>query len=159
MNIAIMGIGQPIRGDDGAGPAAVEQWSRSFPQTASDPEIHILYSETPGFDLLEVLQDAGAILIVDAVMTGSPAGSIHIVPSFPGPETLTIEKRSHGFGIAEVTAVLKNAGFALPERFALLGIEIGNVEFGAGLSDPVQAAMPAAVQEIQNIVSGWQANN
>jgi hydrogenase maturation protease len=155
MNIVIVGIGQPIRGDDGVGPAAVEQWARTFHQTASDPRINRVCFETPGFDLLEVLQGAEAVLLVDAVVSGIPVGSLHIVPSFPGPNTLTFDNNSHGFGVAEIVAIIRNAGFPLPGRFVFLGIEIGNVEFGSSLSGPVQAAIPAAVNEIQELVSNW----
>jgi hydrogenase maturation protease len=155
MNIAIVGIGQPIRGDDGIGPAAVDQWSRDFRKTASDPRIKKIFLETPGFDILEILQGADAVLLVDAVVTGSPAGSLHILPSFPEPDASPYNKTSHEFGIAEIIAILRNAGTPLSGRFALLGIEIGSVKFGAGFSDPVRSAIPAAVQEIQKIVTNW----
>lgn len=105
--------------------------------------------------MLEVLQGAEAVLLVDAVVTGSPVGSLHIVPSFPGPDTFTSDKNSHGFGVAEIVTILRNAGFPLPGQFVFLGIEIGNVEFGNGLSDPVQLAIPTAINEIQELVSTW----
>ncbi len=46
--VAVIGIGQSLRGDDAAGLIAVRQWQEKYPQTASRPEVRIETDELPG---------------------------------------------------------------------------------------------------------------
>ncbi|MGB7537085.1 MAG: hydrogenase maturation protease [Anaerolineales bacterium] len=153
MNIAVIGIGQSLRGDDGIGPEAVRRWTADFPATANDPHIHILLLESPGLGLLDDLEAAEAAILVDAVSTGHPAGTVRVFDPIPNTRLSAAEKTSHGFGVAESISVARKTGARLPQRLILIGVEGGQYELGRSLSDPVRAAIPAAVEKIQEMVS------
>ncbi len=153
MNIAVIGIGQSLRGDDGIGPEAVRQWTADFPQTAANPRIHTLLLETPGLGLLDDLAGADAVILVDAVATGKPAGTLRVFDPIPNTSLSAAEKTAHGFGIAESISLARKTGARLPERLILIGIEGGQYELGRSLSDPVRAALPLAVDKIQEIIT------
>jgi hydrogenase maturation protease len=153
MNIAVIGIGQSLRGDDGIGLKAVQRWSLEFPATAGDPRVQIHLLETPGLELLEYLEDADAVILVDAVSTGRDAGTIQVVSPIPEVPPSVAEKTAHGFGITEVLALARKTGAPLPECRILIGIEGTEFGMGTGLSDSVRQALPAAVARIQEKIS------
>jgi hydrogenase maturation protease len=153
MNIAVIGIGQSLRGDDGIGPAAVQLWSSVHPQTAKDPQLQIHLLETPGLGLLNDLEFPDAAVLVDAVSTGHPAGTLGVFDPIPNTGLAAAEKTAHGFGIAETISLARKTGARLPRRLILIGIEGAQYELGRGLSDSVRAALPAVAEKIQQIVS------
>ena len=75
--VAVIGIGQSLRGDDAAGLEAIRQWQEKFPETASRPEVRVEASELPGFALLDMLEDVDAAILVDAVQSSAQPGTIH----------------------------------------------------------------------------------
>jgi hydrogenase maturation protease len=152
MNIAVIGIGQSLRGDDGIGPEAVRRWSVHCAPTAKDPQIHILFLETPGLGLLDDLEAADAAILVDAVSTKHPPGSVRIFDPIPNTSLSAAEKTAHGFGVAESISVARKTGARLPQRLILIGIEGNRYGLGEGLSDPVRAALPLAVEKIQELL-------
>ena len=153
MNVVLIGIGQPLRGDDGIGPESVRRWSSDYSSTAKDPRIQILCLETPGLGLLDYFEDADSAILVDAVSTGRPAGTVQVFDPIPNSGLSAAEKTAHGFGIAETISVARKAGAHLPQRLVLVGIEGEQYELGRGVSDSVLAALPAAAGTIQEIVS------
>jgi hydrogenase maturation protease len=143
MNVTVFGVGQSLRGDDGIGPEAVCRWSLMYPSTAADPRVQILLLETPGLNLLDFLEKADS---------GQPAGRVQVITQIPDSGLSAAEKTAHGFGIAETLSVARKTRTRLPEHLILIGIEGKNYELGSGLSDPVRAALTAAVEKIQEIV-------
>ena len=154
MNIAVIGIGQSLRGDDGIGPEAVRRWSSAFPQTAEDPRIQIHLLETPGLGLLHYLEAVDCAVLVDAVSTGGNPGTIRIFNPIPDSRLSASEKTAHGFGVAETLSIARRTGTRLPDCLILIGIEGRQFELGSGLSQPVHAAASAAAEKIEELVKG-----
>ncbi len=150
MKIAVIGIGQSLRGDDGAGLEAVRQWKENFPETASRPEVRAEASELPGLALMDLIQENDAVILVDAVRSSAKAGTIHHIE--PGDlSTFTSDSQSaHGWGVAETIQLARQLNPALKNHpIKLIGIEAGQMAMGSGLSKPVQNAMPLACCAIQ----------
>jgi len=153
MRIAVIGLGQSLRGDDAAGLEAVRQWQESFPKTASRPEVRIETSEVSGLELLDLFGDAEAVLLIDAVQGSSIPGTIHRI----APENLATftsdSKSAHGWGLAETLTIGRMVNPALGRiSVRLIGIEMEQVETGKGLSESVQKAIPLACKAIQDEV-------
>jgi hydrogenase maturation protease len=155
MNITLIGIGQPLRGDDGVGPEAVRRWSQDFPQTSSDPNIRTVIADTPGLNLLDYFQDADLVILVDAENSGNPAGSVHVHISLPEAGATPAEKTTHGIGVAGTIAIARNIGVRLPAHIIFIGIEGSRWEMGKDFSEPVRRAVPVAAREIQNQILSW----
>ncbi len=130
----VVGLGNPLMGDDGVGPFIVTELLRHRPG---------LYALELGTDLLGIQSHRpypARLLIVDAVHTGAPPGQIHRWDR----STVTRIPRSssaHQLSALEVLRLMDrmdNAFAAVEWRW--IGIEVAGVEFGQGLSGPVRAA-------------------
>ncbi|HEX7541063.1 MAG TPA: hydrogenase maturation protease, partial [Anaerolineales bacterium] len=74
MNILILGIGQSLRGDDAAGLEAVRLWQAQHPDSAAQVQVELY--ELPGLAMLDLLEGMDAAILVDAVQTSAPAGTV-----------------------------------------------------------------------------------
>jgi hydrogenase maturation protease len=148
MKITIIGIGQSLRGDDAAGLEAVQLWQETHPQTAERVRVEV--SELPGLALLDLLTDADAAILVDAVQAASPAGTLIRI----GPEELASftpdAQSAHGWGVAETLQLGRSLYPHLMQvRVLLIGIVGENFAMGAVLSPEVQKALAGAVEQIE----------
>ncbi len=153
MKIAVIGVGQSLRGDDAAGLEAVRQWQEEYPETGNRSEVRVEASELPGLALIDLLSDTDAAIIVDAVQSSAKPGTIHRI----SPDELSAftpdAQSAHGWGVAETLQLgreLYPALKKLPVR--LIGIEAEQVSMGAGLSQSVSQAMPELCRTIEDEV-------
>lgn len=154
--IAVIGIGQKLRGDDEAGLAAVRTWLDTF--SLPDRDIRVELAESPGIGLLDLLVDVDAALLVDAVHSGAKPGTLHLLREEDLGAFLKDAGSAHGWGVAEsLTLGRKIAPDSLPGQIVLVGIEITQAEVGEGLSPEVIAALPRAAMLIQDTVERLRA--
>ena len=139
--LLVIGCGNLTHGDDRAG---LEFLRKLRPQSCS----RYAAREMPqlSVDLLDLFQETEAILFVDAVETGAPPGTLHLVPlPYAGLETRSLGKLcGHGWGLKEVLELARSLGREIP-RLALLGIELESVEPGEPLSPRVKQAVTLAL--------------
>lgn len=151
--IKIIGIGQPLRGDDEAGLAAVRIWQQQYPDTANNPEVHVELAESPGLALLDLLQDCDSAILVDAVYSGSSSGTVQTILEDKLASFASGAGSAHGFGVAETVALgRKTQPDNLPAQLVLVAIEIQQVATGEGMSAAVMDALPTAARAIQDQV-------
>jgi hydrogenase maturation protease len=154
MNCIVLGIGQSLRGDDAAGLEAVHLWQQRFPGSAARVRVEI--QELPGVGLLDLLEGMGAAVIVDAVKSKAPVGTLmrlgqdDLVSFEPGTGS------AHGWGVAETL----HLGYHIyPElvncQVTLIGIVGGQFDMGEGLSPNVRKVLTKAAQMIENEVEKW----
>src|SRR5689334_17923972 len=135
-SITVIGIGQTLRGDDAAGPEAVQLWQKSFTETASHARLRIQHADMPGLELIDLLANADAVLLVDAVQSGAEPGKLHLVtPQQVTPGTG--DGSSHSWGVAETLALASELHYPLPSQIMILGIEAASFQMGAPLSKAV----------------------
>ncbi len=101
VRIAVIGIGQSLRGDDAAGLEAVRQWQEKYPETANRPEVRVEASELPGLGLIDLLDDMDAAVIVDAVKSSAKPGTIHRISPDELSAFTSDAQSAHGWGVAE----------------------------------------------------------
>ncbi|MGB2634440.1 MAG: hydrogenase maturation protease [Candidatus Acidiferrum sp.] len=137
----IIGCGNRHRGDDGAGILVAER----LLELGIEAETRT--GET--IDLLEAWNGAGDVIVIDAVLSGAPAGTVHVwnerepLPLF----TKSASATTHGLGVAEaieLACVLDR----LPRRLQVYGIEGQRFEPGVEISQEVQRAIEEVVQRI-----------
>lgn len=142
----LIGAGNPLRRDDGVGAAVVEQLRRLRPA----PPIDLLAASGEAADLLERWRGRDLVFVVDAVVSGAPAGSVQRVTwTDGGAATAPLPPRlsSHGLGVADALA-LGRALDALPRTVVLFAVEAADLGDGAGLSPPVAAAVGGVVDAV-----------
>ena len=142
--VLVLGIGNPLRGDDGIGPRVVEELTRrGLPE-----RVAVVDGGTGGLDLLQVLEGWGQAVVVDAADVGKDPGQF--ARFTPGEARLVgAEDVSslHNAGLAEVLALADAVGQPLPEM-VIFGVQPASVGWGEGLSQAVEAALPALVDAV-----------
>jgi len=73
--VSVIGLGNVFLGDDGFGPLAVETFRCQF---AYEPNVEVLDLGTPGLDLAPYLYGRNLVVIVDAVHTNAPPGTVSV---------------------------------------------------------------------------------
>lgn len=150
--VAVIGIGQSLRGDDATGLEAVRQWREKFPETAGRPEVRVEASELPGLTLLDLLGDVEAAVIVDAVQSARPPGTIHRLTEDELQSFTSSAKSAHGWGLAE-TLLMGGLTMEARPQIRIVGITVGQMEMGTGLSGAVSEAIPKACEVIEEEVN------
>ena len=96
----VLGLGNVIMGDEGVGVHVV----RALEQHTLPTNVECLDGGTGGFTLLEPLQEAGRIILIDAAADGNPIGTVtRTTPRFSRdyPPTLT----AHDIGVKDLLDV------------------------------------------------------
>jgi hydrogenase maturation protease len=146
-----LGIGNLIMSDDGVGVKLVQRLSAeySFP-----PEVEIIDGGTLGLDLLPLLERLDRLLIVDAMETGGPPGTIARLTGDQIPLAFETRLSAHQMGLKDLLAVSRLMGNPLPEM-ALLGVQPECIELGMELSPPVAAVLDTLVEMVLRELDGW----
>jgi hydrogenase maturation protease len=139
--LLVLGLGNVLLTDDGAGPAAVALLRQRFqaPHGAV-----VLDGGTLGLALLSYVEDADRLLLVDAVMAdASPGTVVRLEGDQVGP-ALATRLSPHQIGVADLMDGATWHG-RRPPTIVLLGVVPESMELGVGLSRPVAAAMTGLV--------------
>jgi hydrogenase maturation protease len=115
--IRIIGIGSPF-GDDAAGLEVARIIAKSPP-----PNCEVIIADRPGADLIEMLGRVEAVILIDAVRSGAPAGTIHQLSFNELARSKAQFVSSHELGVAAAVQLAYILGRA-PRRGIVLGIEI-----------------------------------
>jgi len=87
-----------------------------------------------------------AVLLVDAVSSGAPAGTLHRLDAVAEPLPPALFAAStHHLGVADAVELARALG-RLPAKVVVIGIEGACFDAGEGLSIEVETAVERAVQ-------------
>jgi hydrogenase maturation protease len=142
----VVGLGNPLLGDDGVGWHVVEAL-RQVP-VPTEAAVEFDCHAGGGLALMERLAGYDRAIVIDAVQLGQgPAGSVTSLPLEALDDPCTGHLASaHEASLPTALAVGRALGVALPTEVVVIGIEAARVyEFGEGLSPAVARAVPIAV--------------
>ncbi|MGO9317063.1 MAG: hydrogenase maturation protease [Terracidiphilus sp.] len=100
----VLGLGNVIMGDEGVGVHVVRAIEQSLAKHPLPANVECLDGGTGGFVLLEPLQEADRIILIDAAADGNPPGTVtRTTPRFSRdyPPTLT----AHDIGVKDLLDV------------------------------------------------------
>lgn len=129
----VIGLGNPLMADDGLGLAALELLEREWRLPAS---VRLVDGGTWGLQLLPIIEQAGAVLLVDAIDAGGAPGDLIIMGREELPRLLAHKLSSHQVALAELLAVCDLRG-SIPARLAALGLQPARIEMSTTLSPEV----------------------
>jgi hydrogenase maturation protease len=139
----VLGIGNAWQGDDSAGLAAARLLRERVP---AGVEVRSLEGEP--VSLVEALDGAEEALLVDAVRSGAPAGTVHRIDATDEPVPATMSAAStHTLGVGEAIELARALG-RLPARVVLYGIEAERIAAGAELTPAVARAVDEVVESV-----------
>jgi hydrogenase maturation protease len=147
----VLGVGNPLMGDDGLGLAALERLRAEF---VFDPPVEFVDGGTDGVRLLPVVEDAGRLLVLDAVRTGAEPGALVTLHAEDLPHALPLAVSPHQIDLRQVFALAVLRG-TLPRELVVLGLEPEQVEFGAGLGDLVARRIDGLVEHAAARLAAW----
>jgi hydrogenase maturation protease len=142
-----LGLGNTLCGDDGIGPALIEELSRHSEQWAG--KVELVDGGTQGLALLGLVAGRRAALILDAVAWGGDPGTIHVLRR----PTLAANRAgsAHEGNAGELLAAAALLG-DLPEQLVILGIQQQNIATGTGLSEAVRGAIQPALERARAVI-------
>jgi hydrogenase maturation protease len=142
----VLGLGNPLRGDDGLGTAVIAALAAS----ALPPHVDLLDGGTPGLETVLLWQGYERVLIVDAAQMNLPPGTWRSFSlqeaALHGGDT-ALKGTLHNAGLAEAVA-LAEALDALPADLLIFGVQPQETSWAAGLSEVVKTAVPAVCAAI-----------
>lgn len=140
----VIGLGNPLMGDDGAGLAALALLAATWQLPA---EVELLDGGTWGMNLLPTIEAADRVILLDAIRTGGPPGAALDLEGATIPAILRHKLSPHQIDLGEVLALATLRG-TLPAELVAIGVEPAEVEMRTALSGVVEAALPGMVARV-----------
>jgi hydrogenase maturation protease len=149
--VVVIGVGNVLRGDDGAGLIAAERIGERVPEG-----VRVVLCEQEPSRLIDAWQGAWAAAIVDAVSSGAEPGALHRFDASAEPvPAQTFRSSTHAFGVGEAIELARALG-RLPNRVVVYGVEGVEFQPGADLTPAVDAALrdvvEAVVEDVQRLI-------
>jgi hydrogenase maturation protease len=144
----VLGLGNVLMGDEGVGVHVV----RALEKHPLPANVECLDGGTGGFVLLEPLQSAGRVLIVDAAADGNPAGTVtRTTPRFSRdyPPTLT----AHDIGVKDLLDVFYIQGGGPDVVLYAIAIDPQqpiSMELSAGTAKAAEEAVKKILAELES---------
>lgn len=140
----VLGVGNPLMGDDGVGILAVERLRQEY---ELPDEVTAVDGGTWGMNLLPLIEAADELILVDAIRHGGTPGSHAHLDRHELPRYFAHKISPHQIDLREVLALAEWRG-TLPRTLVALGIEPARVEMVHALSAPVAAQMDELVARV-----------
>ncbi len=144
----ILGVGNPLMSDDGVGIAVVEQlWREPLLE-----DVEVVDAGTGGLDLIHLIAEAEAALLIDAVDMGAEPGTLRwLTPEEVKQDGAPLRLSLHETRLGPLLQWLELLGNCPP--VSILGIQPASIQPGMGLSRSVKQAVPQAVRQIREWIA------
>jgi hydrogenase maturation protease len=150
MSTLIIGLGNPLVTDDSVGLRVAAELRIRLADRA---DVAVVEDYWGGLRLMEQMVGHQRVIVVDAICSGAPPGTIHhlAVGDIPTQHSAS----SHDMTLPTALAFGRQAGLRLPsdEAIVLVGIEAEDIlNFGETCTPAVAAAVPRAVAEVLAVI-------
>lgn len=149
--ILVLGIGNLVMSDDGAGVRVVQELQKRY---RFPPHVEIMDGGTLGLDLLPKLEGIERLLVVDAVETGGKPGTLVRLLGEELPIALQTKISPHQMGLKDLLAVAELMGHA-PREMVLVGIQPASIEMGDELSNNIAEQLEEMIDKVLTELSKW----
>jgi hydrogenase maturation protease len=141
--IAVVGLGNVLMGDDGAGVAAL-----GLLQGKVDEDVVLAEVGTAALKAQALLEQVECVVAIDAVQAGQQPGSVYCF-SLDGAEINACHSL-HEMGIAGVLKLMPEES---RPQVRVVGVEPESIELRMALSPTVQAALPKVAETVLATIS------
>ncbi|MCS7011551.1 MAG: hydrogenase maturation protease [Anaerolineales bacterium] len=151
MKTLVIGLGNPILGDDGVGWVVAQQVEEQFADKRTDLEFD--YLSLGGLSLMERMIGYRRVLIIDSLTTGKyPLGTVMTFTLADLPDLSSGHTTAaHDTSLKTALETGRRLGAELPDDgdIHIVAIEAQQVyNLQEGLTPPIAAAVPQAVQAV-----------
>jgi hydrogenase maturation protease len=146
----VLGLGNPLRGDDGIGPRVVKELARcELPE-----DVTALDGGTGGVDLLHIMEGWERVVIVDAADVGREPGQfMRFTPNEARLAQAADSFSLHNAGLSEALALADALDRPLP-KMVIFGVQPADVGWREGLSSAVETALPSLINAVIEELKG-----
>ncbi len=149
----VLGLGNVLLGDDGAGVRLMERLREEMGSSVAE----FVDGGTRSFGLLAYVEAATSMLAIDAVNIHESPATVGV---FEGPNMDQFlqgfrRRTAHELGLVELMDCARLLG-CLPRQRALICIQPQRIEWSTSLSAPVDRAMNEAAQHARAILRRWR---
>lgn len=146
----VLGLGNPLMGDDGVGLAVLSRLQQGWECEGVD----LVDGGTWGMNLLPLIEDTGRLLLLDAIRLGVEPGTVHLLTRDQLPRYLSHKLSPHQIDLKEILALAELRG-TLPEVAMAIGVEPAEVKLSTNLSAPVEARLEELTDLALRQLSQW----
>jgi hydrogenase maturation protease len=147
----VIGLGNPLMGDDGLGLAVLELLREGWDMPA---DVDLVDGGTWGMSLLPVIEDAGRLLLLDAIDSGAAPGTGAVLERGRLPAYLATKISPHQVDLHDVLAVAELRG-TLPEETVALGLQPQRVELDDSLSPVILERLESLAESVVRRLETW----
>jgi hydrogenase maturation protease len=152
-HILILGIGNTLLSDEGAGVHALEYLRTRYPGI---PGVHYLDGGTLSFTLAGEIEDADNLIVIDAAQLEAPPGTVRCMTGKDMDRFLGQGKRSvHEVGLLDLMDIARLTD-AFPRHHALIGIQPDTFGWGEAPSPSVSEAFPEVAVQALGLIEQWR---
>jgi len=150
-DIAILGLGNTLLSDEGVGVHALERLRAAY---AFPAHVRLLDGGTKDIELVGWLEGVDRLLVLDAVATNEPPGTLvrlagDQLPAHPG-----LALSPHQMGLRDLLATMELLD-CVPAEIVLWGLTPASLETSVGLSPTVAVQMDALVEQALAELRCW----
>lgn len=151
MKTLVVGLGNPILGDDGVGWKVAEKIKQ---QLTPDSPVDVEFLSLGGISLMEHLIGYECAILVDAVASDQETGSVIISKLNEMPDYSAFHIASaHDTSLQNALKLGRSMGVSLPREVIVVGIATDRIyDFSEELSPAVARAIPKATEIVINLL-------
>lgn len=154
MTTLVLGLGNLVHADDGAGIHAIHRLQTDARVPA---DVVLMDGGTLGLALLSHISGFRRLLVIDAVDAGEPPGTLlrlegEALANMPGKASV------HQMGFSDLMVAMQLLG-DVPEEVLVLGVQPLSTEWSAELSEPVRKVMDRLLDAVAAQLQSWQLTN
>jgi len=148
----IIGVGNDYRSDDGAGLQAARELG-----SLNLPRVKIVDGVGDGTDMINAWQDAGAVFVIDSVLSGAEPGTVHRFDGLKDQidEEIFAGYSTHAYSIPKTIKLARTID-RLPSALVIYGIEGRSYAPGKGVSPEVALAVRKVVKRISEEIEAME---
>ncbi len=139
--VVVMGLGNLLLTDDGAGIVAVHRLARA---TRPDARVALIDGGTLGLALLDFIEPGSVLILLDAVNADAPPGTVQVYEGAAVSAAAAVQLSPHQVGVADLLSAAEQLG-RTPRRTMLVGVVPASLELGIERTPAVDAAIPAMI--------------
>ena len=151
IGVLVLGLGNVLLGDDGLGAAAVARMERDY---CVPPGVRLEDGGTLGLSLLGLLTDSDHVILVDAVRTDAPPGTLVRLDGADVMDAVRDRLSPHQVGVADLLDAARLID-SYPTAVTLLGLVPDVIDLAVARSSAVDGGLDelvsAIVREVQSL--------
>ena len=151
-NTLILGIGNTLLSDEGAGIHALNLFQSRNPDSQN---VTYIDGGTLSFTLAAYIEDCDQLIVFDAAELKAPPGTVRTMAGEKMDTFLGAARRSpHEVGLLDLFDIARLTE-SLPENRALIGIQPASIEWGMSPTPDVAEGLQVAAEQAIELLGQW----